>query len=106
MNLQQLIEQYIAFQQSLGTPFVTNASILRTFGRSMSSRAKITDVSQRHITAFLEKTKPVTRTWHSKYSRLRCFFRYAVSRGFIDKSPLQNVIARQPPPYVPYIYSS
>lgn len=105
MNLQRLIEQFIAFQQSLGTPFVTNAAILRAFGRSMSKRTKITDVRPKHISAFLGKTEPVTRTWHSKYSRLRGFFRYAVSRGFIDVSPLPNIIARQPPPFVPYIYS-
>ncbi len=105
MNLQRLIEQYIAFQQSLGAPFVTNAQILRAFGRSMSKRTKIADVRPTHVNTFLGKTEPVTRTWHSKYSRLRGFFHYAVSRGFVDTSPLPNVIARQPPPFVPYIYS-
>jgi hypothetical protein len=32
MTLQQIIEQYITFQQSLGTAFLTEARILRAFG--------------------------------------------------------------------------
>ncbi|MBX3452812.1 MAG: tyrosine-type recombinase/integrase [Planctomycetaceae bacterium] len=71
----------------------------------MSKRAKIADVRPRHVNIFLGKTEPVTRSWHSKYSRVRGFFRYAVSRGFLEVSPLPNVIAKQPPPFVPYIYS-
>ena len=34
MNLQRLIEQYISFQQSLGSSFTTDATNLRAFGRA------------------------------------------------------------------------
>lgn len=105
MNLQRLIEQHIAFEQSLGTSYLTNAIVLRAFGRAMDRKIKIADVRPQHVDAFLGKTRPVTLTWHSKFSRLRTFFRYAVSRGYIEAAPLPTVIPKRPLPFVPYIYS-
>ena len=105
MNLQRLIEQYIEFRQSLGTPFVTNAIALRAFGRVMGEEASIADVQPQHVDAFLGEIRPVTSTWHGKCSRLRTFFQYAVSRGYIAIAPLPTVIPKQPAPFVPYIYT-
>jgi site-specific recombinase XerD len=105
MNLQRLIEQYITFQQSLGTPFLADAIALRAFGRAMGVRANIANVRSQHVDAFLGKTRPVTLTWHTKHSRLRSFFKYAVSRGYIIAVPLPTVIPKRPPPFVPYIFS-
>jgi len=105
MNLQRLIEQYISFQQSLGSPFAEDAKILRAFGRTRSKRASIASVRVRHVDAFLGKSRPVTQTWFSKLSRLRSFFRYAVSRGYIATAPLPTVMPKQPPAFIPYIYS-
>jgi len=105
MNLQRLIEQYIAFQQSLGSPFVSDAIALRAFGRAIGVRASVGKVRPQHVDDFLGKIKPVTLTWHTKYSRLRSFFRYAVSRGYIAEAPLPILIPKRPPPFVPYIFS-
>lgn len=105
MNLQRLIEQYISFQQSLGSPFATNAAILRAFGRARGARASIAGVRVEHVDAFLGKARPVTATWFSKLSRLRGFFQYAVSRGYITTAPLPAVMPKRPPAFVPYIYS-
>jgi site-specific recombinase XerD len=105
MNLQLLIEQYIEFQRTLGSPFVTDAIALRAFGRAMGEKAGIGDARPEHVDAFLGKTKPVTLTWHGKYSRLRTFFQYAISRGYIDVAPLPVVIPKRPAPFVPYIYT-
>jgi len=105
MNLQRVIEQYIDFRQSLGTSFITNAITLRAFGRVMGEKAGIADVRPRDVDAFLGETRPVTSTWHGKYSRLRTFFQYAVSRGYIAIAPLPTVIPKRPAPFVPYIYT-
>jgi site-specific recombinase XerD len=105
MNLHRLIEQYIEFRQSLGTPFETNAIALRAFGRVMGEKASITDVRPQHVEAFLGETRPVTSTWHGKYSRLRTFFQYAVSRGYIAVASLPTVIPKPSAPFVPYIYT-
>jgi integrase/recombinase XerD len=105
MKLQQLIEQYIAFQQSLGMAFVTDAITLRAFGRALGVRASVGDVRPQQVEKFLGKTKPVTVTWHNKYGRLRSFFRYAVSRGYLAEAPLPTLIPKRPPDFVPYIFS-
>lgn len=105
MNLQLLIERYIEFQETLGSPFVTNAIVLRAFSRAMGKKAHVRDVRPDHVEAFLGKTKPVTSTWHGKYSRLRAFFQYAVGRDYIDVVPLPTAIPKRPAPFVPYIYT-
>jgi integrase/recombinase XerD len=105
MNLQRLIERYISFQQSLGSPFATNASILRAFGRACGARCSIASIRVRHVDAFLGRARPVTMTWFSKLNRLRPFFQYAVSRRHIAQAPLPPVMPKQPPPFVPYIYA-
>jgi len=105
MNLQRLIEQYISFQQSLGSPFTTDATNLRAFGRARGARASVSGVRVEHVNAFLGKARPVTETWFSKLSRLRGFFQYAVSRGYITTAPLPTVMPKCPPAFVPYVYT-
>jgi integrase/recombinase XerD len=105
MNLQRLIEQYISFQQSLGSPFTTNAIILRAFGRACGARCNVASVRPQQVDTFLGKGRPVTLTWFSKLNRLRPFFQYAVSRGHISKAPLPLVMPKRPSLFVPYIYA-
>ncbi len=105
MNLQRLIEQYISFQHSLGSPFLGGAWTLRAFGRARGPRASVANVRVRHVEAFLGKARPVTRTRFDKLSCLRCFFQYAQSRGHIARIPLPTTMPKQPPAFVPYIYT-
>jgi site-specific recombinase XerD len=105
MNLQRLIDQYISFQRSLGSSFITDAGLLCAFGRARGPRASVADVRVRHVDAFLGKARPVTKTWFNKLSCLRCFFRYAVSRGHIATAPLPTAMPKRPPAFVPYIYT-
>jgi site-specific recombinase XerD len=105
MKLQRLIEQYIAYQQSLGTAFLTDAMILRAFGRANGARARIADIRLHQVESFLGETRPVTITWHTKFRRLRSFFQYAVSRGYLAVAPLPTTVPKRPPPFVPYIFS-
>ncbi len=105
MNLQRLIEEYISYQRSLGSVCITDARTLRAFGRTRGPRASVAGVRVRHVDAFLGKSRPVTRTWFSKLSCLRCFFRYAVSRGHVTTAPLPTTLPKHPPAFVPYIYT-
>ena len=105
MNLQQLIERYIAYRQSLGEQFKADACMLRVFGRSVGSHAEVGDVRPEQVSSFLAGHGPVTRYWFAKYDVLRGFYRYAVSRGFVATSPLPTRLPKRPPPFVPYIYS-
>jgi integrase/recombinase XerD len=103
MNLQILIEQYITFQQSLGLPFRANAKALRRFCRANGPRVDIAAVRPKQINSFLWGGGP--RTWYTKLAILRPFYRYAISRGYVDATPLPTTIPQRPPPFVPYIYS-
>ena len=105
MNLQRLIERYISYQRSLGLSFREDGYVLRAFGRARGRRASVASVRVRHVDAFLGKARPVTTNWFSKLSRLRYFFRYVVSRGYIASAPLPSVIPKWPSPFVPYIYT-
>ena len=57
------------------------------------------------VSSFLAGAGPLTRNWHRKYTALRVFYRYAVSRGYVRSVPLPTTIPKQPPSLVPYIYS-
>lgn len=105
MNLQPLIEHYIGFQQALGANFRANAYVLRAFGRALGADVDIAGVRAEQVVAYLTGTGPVTRTWHLRLSVLRTFFRFAVSRGYLTAAPLPTVIPKQPPPFIPYIYT-
>ena len=105
MNLQRLIEQYVSFQRSLGSSFISDAAILRAFGRACGPRASVASVRVRHVDAFLGEARPVTKTWFIKLSCLRCFFRYAVSRGYVTTIPLPTIMPKHPPAFLPYIYT-
>jgi hypothetical protein len=71
MNLQQLIEQYVVYRQTLGERFLTNAGILRAFSRMTGPLANVTDVRIEQINAFLQGNGPVTSTWHVRYAAFR-----------------------------------
>jgi site-specific recombinase XerD len=71
----------------------------------MGEKAGIADVRPRHVRNFLAGAGPITRTWRLKYDILRSFYGYAISRGYVARSPLPTVIPQRPPAFVPYIYS-
>jgi integrase/recombinase XerD len=105
MNLQQLIEHYVAFRRALGERCQSTASMLRAFGRAIGPDADIRDVRAEQVSVFLAGSGPITRTWHCKHSALLGFYRYAVSRGDVATAPLPAVLPPRPPPFVPHIYS-
>jgi site-specific recombinase XerD len=105
MKLQALIERYIAYRQALGESFKTNAFYLRAFGRAIGARADIATVRTRQVRAFLDGEGPVTSVWYGRYSTLRGFYCYAITRGYVAASPLPEVLPQRPPSFVPHIYT-
>jgi site-specific recombinase XerD len=53
----------------------------------------------------LAGTGSSARAWHSKYSALKGFFQFAVSREHMNKIPLPTELPKLPPTVIPYIYS-
>ena len=105
MKLRRLVDRYIGYRRSLGERCQTNASILHAFCRGLRCGIEIKQVGVRQTTRFLYGKGPVTSAWHIKYSALKGFFRYVISRDYGVKTPLPEVIPQRPPPFVPYIYS-
>jgi site-specific recombinase XerD len=72
----------------------------------MGTDISIGDVSSEKVGIFLAGRGPLTASWHVRHNALRGFYRYAVSRGLIDRSPLPDVIPKRSAAFQPYIYSS
>lgn len=105
MNINDLVTQYVTFRRTLGERCKTNESILRSFCRSVGPRTPVAEIGADAVAAFLVGAGPVTSAWHIRYHALKGFFQFAVSRGHLNEAPLPTVFPKQPPPFVPYIYS-
>ncbi len=89
----------------MGEKFRTNECYLKAFSRYVGDDIKIEDVSIDMVAGFLYGNSPVTSAWFIKHTALSGFYEYAISRGFIDCSPLPTNLPKRPPAFVPYIYT-
>ncbi len=105
MNLNDLVTSYVDFRRTLGEKCVTNEAVLRSFCRAVGLKTQLRRVRVKHVKTFLVGTGPVTNAWHRRYSSLKGFFQFAVSRGHLDEIPLPKELPKCPPKLVPYIYS-
>lgn len=105
MNINDLVAHFVAFRRTLGERFKTNEFMLRAFCRAVGPRKSVSRIRLKEVNAFLGSAGVITRTWHCKYFALKGFFKFAVSRGHLDKAPLPMAIPKLPPTVVPYIYS-
>ncbi len=105
MNIKDLILSYIEYRKSLGEKFRTNGDYLKAFSRAAGDVINVKDVSAENVVNFLYGNGPVTSSWFIKYTALLGFYRYAMSRGYVDSIPLPFDKPKRPPPFVPYIYT-
>lgn len=104
MKLSQAVGAYVAYKQSLGMRFATEARTLKSFYRSLDD-ADMNQVEPNLVEAFLAGKGPITRFWHRKLNALRGFYRFALARGYATRSPLPTSVSEQPQTFAPYIYS-
>lgn len=88
MKLKPLILNYISYRKSMGEKFRTNECYLKAFSRYVGDDIKIEDVSIDMVAEFLYGNSSVTSAWFIKHTALSGFYEYAISRGFINCSPL------------------
>ena len=105
MKLQAAVTQYVTYRKALGNKFISNEQILKKFVRDIGSKKNLADVQTKEVGTFIAGNGPVTATWHSKYSALRGFYHYSISRGYTKESPLPVVIPKRPQTLRPYIYN-
>jgi len=105
MKLMEVISAYVVLKQSLGIKFEATGRLLRQFGRSMGN-IDIDEVCPKEVAAFLQGTGQLSATWALKYRVLSAFYRFAISRGHVDSSPLPVSRPELPSPQSPYVYST
>src|SRR5450755_481914 len=105
MKLGDAVAQYVAYKRCLGMRFTSEADRLQAFCRRAGEDATVAGVSVDQVAEFLAGKGPVTRTWFHKYSALRGFYRFAISRGYAHALPLPRLLPRPPQPFLPYIFT-
>ena len=104
MKLPEAVAAYVAYKQSLGIRFATEARTLKSFYR-MLGNIDMRELDADRVYAFLAGNGPITAFWYRKLSTLRGFYRFAVARGYTISSPLPLTVPKEPRTFVPYIYS-
>ena len=103
MKLAQVVYDYVALKQSMGSRFHTEATILKAFCKAVGD-VVITDVEPQQVESYLAGAGPVTWYWHRKYEVLSGFYRFALGRGHVIHSPLPKTVPKRPQPFRPYIF--
>lgn len=105
MRLADVIDAYLTRQRSLGMRFDSAGQLLGRFSRAMGDRP-IQEVTPEAILDFLNGGGTLTATWTLKHRVLTGLYRFAVSRGYADNSPLPTTLPKLPPQQTPYVYST
>jgi integrase len=106
MKLEQLVNDYINYRKSLGEKFKTNETYLKAFCKSIGPATNIDFISENMINDFLYgSSQIITSGWFIKHTALLGFYRYALTRNYVTKIPLPQILPKRPPSFVPYIYS-
>lgn len=104
MKLSHVANEYITFKQSMGMHFQNEDRILKSFCRALGD-IDITEVEPYRVLAFISGNGPVTTFWHVKFTMLRGFYRFAITRNYVNFSPLPTTIPKRPEPFSSYIYT-
>ena len=105
MRVADVVDAYLTRQRSLGMRFESAGQLLRRFSRAMGDRS-IHEVTPEAVLGFLNGKGVLTATWTLKHRVLTGLYRFAVSRGYVDSSPLPTSLPKLPPQQTPYVYST
>ena len=104
MKITDAIHEFILYKQSLGMTYKNRALKLTAFAR-LAGPIEIDSISPETVRRFLDAGRPVTAEWFNKFSTLKMFFRFALSRGYATRNPLPLSQPKNPRQFRPYIYS-
>jgi site-specific recombinase XerD len=105
MTLRKAINQYIAWRQAHGANYKSGSVLLHLFLKSVDGAVDCGGVTTAQVVSFLAGKGPLTRNRKNKYSTLAGFYRYAISRGYVTRSPLPDNEPKPPASAPPHIYS-
>ena len=87
MKITDSIQEFILYKQSLGMSYKNRALKLNAFAHC-AGPVEIDSVAPETVRRFLNGDRPVTTEWFNKFSALKMFFRFALSRGYATHNPL------------------
>jgi integrase len=99
--------EYVSGKQSMGMSFETEATILRAFVKQMPESIAVGSVTSEDVLRYLGgvgESQMIT-FWNRKHDALGGFWRFAIQRGYTDRSPVPVYRPKKPAPFVPHIYS-
>jgi integrase/recombinase XerD len=105
MMLKNVVDAYLSRQRSLGMRFESAGQLLCRFSRTMGN-LKIDEVTPEAVADFLLTKGALSTTWLLKYKVLTGLYRFAMSRGYVNRSPLPGILPNLPPQQTPYVYST
>jgi integrase/recombinase XerD len=104
VKITDAIHEFILYKQSLGMTYKNRALKLTAFAR-LAGPVEIDGISPETVRRFLYAGRPVTAEWFNKFSALKMFFRFALSRGYATQNPLPLSQPKNPRQFRPYLYS-
>jgi integrase/recombinase XerD len=104
MTLSRCIDEYVRHRRSLGVCFHGEQVRLSAFVKSVGDRA-LADVTPDSVRRYLDGTGPVTQAWFCRFHTVAGFYRFALRRQYVDRSPMPPRLPKPPAEFIPYIYS-
>lgn len=105
MTVLEVVDAYLASRRALGSRLVTGAKVLRQFVKETGS-VSLHEVTPEAVASFLRGRGALSATWTMKYHLLVGLFRFAITRGYVNASPLPENRPKLPPAQSPYVYST
>ncbi len=104
MKLSTAVEKYLDYKHGLGMKFLSEGFIFAAFCRALGN-IDIAHVQPAQVWRFLRPRGRQTRGSEIKYFALRGFYRFAMARGYVSRSPLPMRMTILPQVLAPHIYS-
>lgn len=105
------ISLYGEYLKGVGIKYTHYMYILNNFAKIIGSECSMDDINRSQCSQFLYQNAvkddgiSVTSYWFSKYSILMGFFKWAISRRYINHNPLPIDLPNKPKAFIPYIYN-
>lgn len=104
MKVDHAVSAYVAYKQSLGMRFATEARTLKSFSKYVGD-VDFDCVGPELVRRFLDGNGPLTLFWHRKFGVLTGFYRFCLARGYVRTVPLPPRAPKCPQVFTGYIYS-
>lgn len=102
MRFRRVAEAYATYRTSLGMVRGVEVRNLRIFSDACGA-CDISEVTPEVVQRFLSRQTPFMRWRH--YENLKLFYRFAIAREYVSRSPMPAEPPIMPPHLNPYIYS-